>query len=173
MDGRLITFRPRGAGGVIEEQEERAADAAAVIRVLAYVLAVIVLDAAALAYIGYQELETLELVPVPGPDNTTLTQVVDGPVDPVAALTLGYSLVVVVAVPWIAVGLARRRRWSFTPAVVASVVSMGAFPVGTFMGPAVAYLLTRPAQREAMGLPPMRQRRPRPYGDEGHPAGRP
>ncbi len=171
MDGRLLTFRPQGVGG--EAQEERTADASSVIKVLAYVLAVIVLNALVLAFISYQELDTLELVPVAGPDNTTLTEVREGPMNPLAALGLGYYLTLAIAMPWIALGLARRRRWAFTPTLVASIVSMGAFPVGTFMGPAVAFLLTRPAQREATGLPAMRARRPKPYGDEAQTAGRP
>lgn len=170
MDGRLITFKPKGA--VEEDREERLADAASVVMVLSYVLVVIILNAAVLAFLSYQALETLELVPVMGPDNTTLSEVREGPMNGLAALGLGYYLALVIAIPWIAIGLARRRRWAFTPTLVASVVSMGAFPVGTLIAPAVVYLLTRPAQREAMGLPPMRQRRPRPYGDETHPTGK-
>jgi hypothetical protein len=171
MDGRLLTFKPKGA--VDEDREERVADAASVIKVLSYVMVVVALNAAVLAYMSYQSLDTLELVPVPGPDNTTLSEVREGPMNALAALGLGYYITLVVAVPSIAIGLARRRRWAFTPTLVASVVSMGAFPVGTFIAPSVVYLLTRPAQREAMGLPPMRQRRPKPYGDETPPSKRP
>ena len=172
MDGRLLTFRPIAAGGD-EAREDRSADASTVVRVMAYVLVVIALNAMVLAYVSYEELETLELVPVPGPDNSTLTTVVEGPSNPVAVVGLAYYLALVVALAWSALGLARRRGWALTPSVVASVVSMGAFPVGTFIGPAVAFLLTRSAQREAMGLPATRPPRPRPYGDEAHGERRP
>ncbi len=165
MDGRLLTFRPVDEGVLGRDAEERAADGAQVLRVVAYVLVLVVANAFVYAFVSFNELREVELVAVPGPDNSTVGELREGAYNPLSVLGLAYSAPVMVALPPLAWGLWRRRRWAWTPSLGAAFLAMGAFPIGTAMGPAIAYLLTRPAVREAIGAPPEGLGRPGLYGE--------
>ena len=162
-DGRLLTFSPKAEG--LAEPDPRA-DPKPLLKVLAYVMLLILANALLYGYIGLQDARLSEIVEVPGPNNTTVAELREGDLNPVAILTIVYTLVVLVAMPVVAYGLIGRRKWAWNGTLVASVISLGVFPMGTLVGPAVLYLLTRPVLRDALGAPMAGWSRPPPYGDE-------
>ena len=164
-DGRLLTFAPRAAEGGLGGPDPRA-DPKPLLRVLAYVMLLIMANALLYGYIGLQEIRLTELVEVPGPNNTTRAELRTGDINPLAVLTIVYTLVVLEAAPAVAYGLLRRRRWAWNGTIVATVISLGVFPIGTLVGPAVIYLLTRPLLRDALDAPMAGWSRPPPYGEE-------
>jgi hypothetical protein len=163
MDGRLLTFVPRAEG--LAGPDPRV-DPKPLLKVLAYVMLLIMANVLLYGFIGLQEVRYTELVEVPGPGNTTRAELRDGGFNPVAVLAIVYTLVVLEATPAAAYGLLRRRKWAWNGTVVATVVSLGVFPIGTLVGPAVLYLLTRPVLRDALDAPMAGWSRPPPYGEE-------
>jgi len=163
MDGRLLTFSP---GAVDLSGPDPRADPAPLLRVLAYVMLLVAANALLYGIIGLQALHFTELVEVPGPHNTTVGELREGGLDPVSVLAIVYAAVVLAAAPAVAYGLLRRRRWAWNGTIVASVVSMGVFPIGTLLGPAALYLLTRPVLRSALDAPMAGWWRPPPYGEQ-------
>jgi len=162
-EGRLLTFAPKAEG--LAGPDPRA-DPKPLLKVLAYIMLLVMANVLLYGYLGLQEVQLTELVEVPGPDNTTLAQLREGGLNPVAVLTIMYTLVVLAAAPAAAYGLLRRRKWAWNGTIVATVISLGVFPIGTLVGPAVLYLLTRPVLRDALDAPLAGWSRPPPYGEE-------
>jgi hypothetical protein len=162
-DGRLLTFAPKAEG--LAGPDPRA-DPRPLLKVLAYVMLLIMANVLLYGYIGLESVSYSELVEVPGPNNTTQAELRAGALNPFAVLTLVYTLVVVEAAPVAAYGLLRRRKWAWNGTIIATVVSLGVFPFGTLVGPAVLYLLTRPVLRDALEAPMAGWSRPPPYGEE-------
>jgi len=163
MDGRLLTFVPRG--DALAGPDPRS-DPKPQLKVLAYVMLLIMANVLLYGFIGLQEVHYTRLVEVPGPGNTTWAELREGGLDPVAILAIVYTLVVLEATPAAAYGLLRRRKWAWNGTIVATVVSLGVFPIGTLVGPAVLYLLTRPVLRDALDAPMTGWSRLPPYGGE-------
>jgi hypothetical protein len=163
-DGRLLTFSPKVEGGLAGPDPR--ADPKPLLKVLAYVMLLIMANVLLYGVLGLQEVRYSELVEVPGPNNTTQAELRAGGLNPFAVLTLVYTLVVLEAAPVAAYGLLRRRKWAWNGTIVATVISLGVFPIGTLVGPAVLYLLTRPVLRDALDAPMAGWSRPPPYGEE-------